>query len=136
MNPLSTRKSDILELLNNCKSRNRRSRIYLYSTKNDVSCLKNKEIVQDKSTLENEEQKVLCTSIRNNSNKEELTLRQSIRNNPNIDILTLRKSPKNTYLQILIVHYNTCDLSSTFFHGVKSGPERTEGPNYAVQSAP
>ena len=34
---------------------------------------------------------------------------------------------------ILIVHYDTCDLSSTFLHGVKLGPERSEGPNNAVQ---
>ena len=38
--------------------------------------------------------------------------------------------------EIKIVHYDTCDLSSTFLHGVKLGPERSEGPNNAVQSAP
>ena len=37
---------------------------------------------------------------------------------------------------VKIVHYDTCDLSSTFLHGVKLGPERSEGPNHAVQSAP
>ena len=42
---------------------------------------------------------------------------------------------KSQYLY-RIVHYDTCDLSSTFLHGVKLGPERSEGPNYAVQSAP
>ena len=36
----------------------------------------------------------------------------------------------------IIVHYDTYDLSSTFLHGVKLGPERSEGPNHAVQSAP
>ena len=35
-----------------------------------------------------------------------------------------------------VVHYDTYDLSSTFLHGVKLGPERSEGPNHAVQSAP
>ena len=37
---------------------------------------------------------------------------------------------------LIIVHYDKCDLSSTFLHGVKLGPERSEGPNYAVQNAP
>ena len=35
----------------------------------------------------------------------------------------------------LIVHYDTCNLSSTFLHGTKLGPERREGSNHAVQSA-
>ena len=34
-----------------------------------------------------------------------------------------------------IVHYDTCDLSSTFLHGVKLGLERSKGPDHAVQSA-
>ena len=32
-----------------------------------------------------------------------------------------------------IVHYDTCDLSSTFLNGVKLGPERSERPNHAVR---
>ena len=44
---------------------------------------------------------------------------------------------KNKLLyNIILVHYDTCDLSSTFLHGVKLEPERSEGPNNAVQSAP
>ena len=34
------------------------------------------------------------------------------------------------YFCLQIVHYDTCDLSSTFVHGVKLGPERSEGPNH------
>ena len=28
----------------------------------------------------------------------------------------------------ILVHYDTCALSSTLLHGVKLGPERSEGP--------
>ena len=33
------------------------------------------------------------------------------------------------------VHYDACDLSSTFLHGMKLGPEHSEEPNHAAQSA-
>ena len=51
----------------------------------------------------------------------------------------MTKTDKNlkNYVNLLkIVHYDTCDLSSILLHGVKLGPERSEGPNHAVQSAP
>ena len=34
----------------------------------------------------------------------------------------------------IIIYYDTCDLSSTFLHGVKLGPERSEDPNHDVLS--
>ena len=44
----------------------------------------------------------------------------------NRDILIFFRSTKKIYYHC-IVHYDTCDLSSTFLHGVKLGPECSEG---------
>ena len=35
---------------------------------------------------------------------------------------------QNIYSDLIIVHYDTCALSSPLLHGVKLGPERSEDP--------